>query len=46
MGPKLRAHPEESKKIATCGICGKEQRRDNLKSMHFPKKHPGQKYVS
>ena len=45
MGPKVRAQSGESKKLAKCGICGEEQRRDNLKSKHFPKKHPGVKYV-
>ena len=45
MGPKVRTQSGDSKKLATCGICGKEQRRDNLKSIHFPKQHPGMKYV-
>ena len=34
----------DSKKTVICGICGKQGRRDNMKSKHFPNKHKGEKY--
>ena len=34
----------DSKRIVKCGVCGQESRRDNLKTKHFPRKHPGIKY--
>ena len=36
---------EGSKKTVNCGICGYESWRDNMRARHFPKKHPGQRYI-
>ena len=35
-------HP--SKRLVTCGICKAKMRRDDLKTAHFPKYHPGLLY--
>ena len=43
-GDRMRAESGESKKEVQCGICGHKGRRDNLKSTHFPRKHPGKLY--
>ena len=34
-----------SKTIVTCGICGYEGRRDNMKKQHFPSMHPWVLYI-
>ena len=41
---KQRNLSGDSKRIVKCGVCGQESRRDNLKTKHFPQKHPGIKY--
>ena len=41
---RTRNESGESKKEVLCGICGKKSRRDNMKSKHFPKMHPGKPY--
>ena len=40
-GSRIRHQSTESKKLVKCG---KDMRRDNLKSIHVPKQHPGKAY--
>ena len=35
----------ESKRNVTCGNCGLNARRDNMKRYHFPRKHAGLAYI-
>ena len=45
MSARMRNESGESKRNVVCGICGHESRRDNMKSRHFPKKHPFRRYI-
>ena len=45
MSGRTRNESGESRRNVVCGICGHESRRDNMKFRHFPKKHPGQRYI-
>ena len=44
-GSRACNQQNDSKREVTCGLCGQNGRRDNLKMKHFPRKHPGVKYV-
>ena len=45
MSGRARNESGESKITVFCGICGHESQRDNMRSRHFPRKHPGQRYI-
>ena len=44
-GSRACNQQNDSRREVKCGICGQNGRRDNLKTKHFPRKHPGMKYV-